>query len=59
LRYAHFGDVTASTAGTKATIVHGLRARLGAQVSVTVDEVKAIPPEASGKYRYVVSKVAT
>jgi phenylacetate-CoA ligase len=44
---------------TTATIVQGLRARLGAQVDVKVDEVAAIAPEASGKYRYVVSKVAT
>jgi len=44
---------------TKATIVQGLRARLGAQVEVTVEEVAAIAPETSGKYRYVVSKIAT
>jgi len=46
-------------AGTKATIVQGLRARLGAQVDVAVEEVAAIAPEASGKYRYVMSKVAS
>jgi len=44
---------------TTQTIVQGLRARLGANVEVTVEEVAAIAPEASGKYRYVVSKVAT
>ena len=44
---------------TKQTIVQGLRARLGARVDVAVEEVPAIAPEASGKYRYVVSKVAT
>jgi phenylacetate-CoA ligase len=44
---------------TRETIVQGLRARLGAQVEVTIEEVAAIAPEASGKYRYVVSKVAT
>ncbi len=42
---------------TKAAIVEGLRARLGRDVSVTVEEVQAIAPEKSGKYRYVVSKV--
>jgi phenylacetate-CoA ligase len=43
---------------TKEAIVQGLRARLGAPVDVAVEEVPAIAPEASGKYRYVVSKVA-
>ena len=33
------------------------RARLGSQVCVTVDLVGAIPPERSGKHRYVVSHV--
>ncbi len=33
------------------------RARLGESVRVRVDEVAAIAPEASGKYRYVVSHV--
>jgi len=46
-------------AATKQTIVQGLRARLGANVEVAVEEVASIAPEASGKYRYVVSKVAT
>jgi phenylacetate-CoA ligase len=44
---------------TRQTIVQGLRARLGANVEVVVEEVAAIAPEASGKYRYVVSKVVT
>ena len=35
------------------------RARLGEQVQVTVELVTEIPPERSGKYRYVVSHVAT
>ncbi len=43
---------------TRQTIVQGLRARLGANVEVAIEEVAAIAPEASGKYRYVVSKVA-
>ncbi|PWG62679.1 phenylacetate--CoA ligase family protein [Spiribacter halobius] len=36
---------------------NGLRARLGREVRVRICEVDAIPPEASGKYRYVVSHV--
>jgi phenylacetate-CoA ligase len=35
------------------------RARLGAQVQVSVELVDDIPPERSGKYRYVVSHLAT
>ena len=46
-------------AATREAIVLGLRARLGAQVEVAIEEVTIIAPEASGKYRYVVSKVAT
>jgi phenylacetate-CoA ligase len=34
------------------------RARLGAQVRISVELVDDIPPERSGKYRYVVSHVA-
>jgi phenylacetate-CoA ligase len=40
------------------SIVTQFRARLGASVEVVIEEVAAIPPEASGKHRYVVSKVA-
>lgn len=40
-----------------ATIVAGFRQRLGATVQVTVEQVAAILPEHSGKYRYVVSQV--
>jgi phenylacetate-CoA ligase len=43
---------------TKQAIVDGLRARLGGDVSIAVEEVQAIAPEKSGKYRYVVSKVS-
>ena len=46
-------------ATTRDSVVQGLRARLGAHVDVAIEEVPAIAPEASGKYRYVVSKVAT
>jgi len=42
----------------KKKIVAGLRARLGEETVVTVEEVSAIPAERSGKHRYVVSKVA-
>lgn len=38
-------------------IVAQFRARLGAGVDVVIDDVADIPAEASGKYRYVVSKV--
>lgn len=38
-------------------ITRGIKARLGAQVNVMVSRVSAIAPEASGKFRYVVSKV--
>ncbi len=43
---------------TRATIVAGFQARLGAQVDIAVEEVDEIAAEASGKYRYVLSKVA-
>jgi len=43
---------------TAQNIVRGIRARLGDGVRVDVREVDAIAPEASGKYRYVVSHVA-
>lgn len=39
-------------------IQSGLKARLGAQVAVEVSLVDQIPAERSGKFRYVVSKVA-
>ena len=43
---------------TRAAIVAGFRARLGAQVDIAIEEVDEIAAEASGKYRYVVSRVA-
>ena len=43
---------------TRSTIVRGFQARLGAQVDIAIEEVDEIAAEASGKYRYVVSKVA-
>jgi phenylacetate-CoA ligase len=39
-------------------IQSGFRARLGDAVKIAVEDVAEIPPEKSGKYRYVVSKVA-
>jgi phenylacetate-CoA ligase len=38
-------------------IVAGVRQRLGASVAVAVEQVDAIAPEASGKFRYVVSRL--
>jgi phenylacetate-CoA ligase len=43
--------------GSRAAIVTGLQARLGAGVRVEVRCVDAIAPEKSGKHRYVVSRV--
>ena len=40
-----------------AGIETGAKARLGAAVQVAIEQVETIPPEASGKYRYVVSRV--
>ncbi|MDE2146255.1 MAG: phenylacetate--CoA ligase family protein [Burkholderiales bacterium] len=42
----------------QADIVRQVRARLGAAVEVLIEPVPQIPPERSGKYRYVVSHVA-
>lgn len=41
----------------RAKIVAGFQARLGAAVAIEVEQVDAILPEKSGKFRYVVSKV--
>jgi phenylacetate-CoA ligase len=40
-----------------AGIVGKVRARLGSSVEVIVERVAEIPPEKSGKYRYVISRV--
>ncbi len=40
-----------------AAIERGAKARLGSEVTINVRQVREIPPEKSGKYRYVVSKV--
>ncbi len=44
-------------AGGNERIIGGLKKRLGEQVRVTIETVPEIPRDASGKYRYVVSKV--
>lgn len=44
-------------ARSEAAIVSGLKARLGERCRVTVRRVDSIAPEASGKFRYVVSHV--
>ncbi len=46
-------------AAVEEAIRHGVRDRLGAGVEVSVELVTQIPPERSGKYRYVVSNVAS
>jgi phenylacetate-CoA ligase len=38
-------------------VVAGFKRRLGAGVQVLVEQVGAIAPEKSGKYRYVISRV--
>ena len=40
-------------------IESGFQARLGAQVQITIEQLQDIAPEASGKYRYVISKVTS
>ncbi len=44
-------------AALREKIVAGFQARLGAGVDVQVEQVEAIAPEKSGKFRYVISKV--
>jgi phenylacetate-CoA ligase len=43
--------------GAVASIVEGFKRRLGPSVDVSVEIVEAIPPEKSGKFRYIVSHV--
>lgn len=45
-------------AAAEQRIEHAFRVRLGAQVRVRVERVAEIPAEASGKFRYVISRVA-
>ncbi|MHB8493948.1 MAG: phenylacetate--CoA ligase family protein [Casimicrobiaceae bacterium] len=44
--------------GLRAQIEAGLRQRLGSSVDVSVELVDSLPPEPSGKFRYVQSRVA-
>ncbi|WP_295748972.1 phenylacetate--CoA ligase family protein [Undibacterium sp.] len=46
------------TAELSSKIMLGFRARLGAAVEIQVEQVNEIPAEKSGKFRYVISKVA-
>jgi phenylacetate-CoA ligase len=46
-------------AAVEARIRDGLRARLGADVQIDIEHERAIPPERSGKHRYVVSRVTS
>jgi hypothetical protein len=43
----------------KNDIVQAFKKRLGQEVDILIQEVTEIQPEKSGKYRFVVSKVAT
>ena len=51
-----------TTPAFDAACIHGIvqtfKKRLGAAVAVSVEQVQTIPPEKSGKFRYVVSRVA-
>ena len=51
--------VTASgfTAEVESSIRAGILARMGSDAILTIRRVAAIPPERSGKYRYVISRV--
>ena len=44
-------------ASSQQAVINGLRARLGADLDVNLRILETIPPEASGKHRYVVSHV--
>ena len=49
----------AFSAASEARIIADFRARLGAGVEVVIRKLTEIRPERSGKYRYVISKVAS
>lgn len=44
--------------GTSSAIILGLQARLGHEVQIDIDLVNELPLERSGKFRFVVSKIA-
>lgn len=45
--------------GLQSTIINGFKARLGSEVSIDIEVVDKIEAEKSGKFRYVISKVAS
>ncbi len=47
------------SAAQQAELIDGLQARLGNEVEIEVALVDEIPPEPSGKYRWVISRVET
>jgi phenylacetate-CoA ligase len=47
------------SAAQQAELIGGLQARLGSDVRIDVQVVDDIPPEKSGKFRWVISKVAS
>ena len=51
-------NVTCDFPAAVARVERDFKARLGAGVSIEVERVDGIPAEKSGKYRYVVSKIA-
>ena len=50
---------TEFSAAQQAELIEGLQSRLGRGVRIEVSLVDDIPPEKSGKFRWVISKVAT
>lgn len=46
------------TAGAEAATLDGLRGRMGTGARLTIRRVSEIPPETSGKFRYVVSRAS-
>ena len=50
---------TGFTAEQQAELIGGLQARLGSDVHIDVSLVDDIPPEASGKFRWVISRIAS
>ncbi|PWB56143.1 MAG: capsule biosynthesis protein CapK, partial [Nitrosomonadales bacterium] len=40
------------------TIIEGFKRRLGSETDIQIEQVASIPKEASGKFRYIISKVA-
>ena len=56
--YAISYDTTPAVQASISGIVQTFKKRLGAAVNITVHQVQTIAPEKSGKFRYVVSRVA-